>query len=617
MPVIGISVERLHRLLGVDAEDGQMETWLNQLGCDVDGVAEVIRYKSRHSEKVIEVLPSEALPLTDDVSGVSVERATDLWELLGSETVVRLDLLPVRPDLFDAGGLARALRGYLGRETGLKDYAAGDPAWQVDVDPRLADPRFTRPLIQCAVIRDITIDEETLRAIMKLQESLHWALCRDRKFASIGAYDLDTLQGPVSYTLVSRGDFRFTPLLWGFKEPVSPGVMLDEHPKGKAYAHLVAGLDLLPALIDAQGQVLSLPPIINSDETKVTTKTRNLFLDVTGSNLPVVTKALAILATSIVELDAGGGAQLERVEIKYHDHSELTPTLEVEEFTVDPARAALLLGLEITREDCAALLEKMRHGASDPGGDAPLNVRVAAYRNDIMHEVDLIEDIAIAYGYHNIKPELVPTFTPGRALPQSKRTRLAAQALTGLGFIETLSLVLTNERDHYGRMLRATPERRAIVENPASVEQTMLREHLYSPLLSALARNTDHPLPQRIFETGDVVTYRGVAEGKADCGGEQRPQERRVAAAALCAVSAGYAAGRSVLDALLAELKLAGEYRAADNPSAIPGRAAEVVDAGGRVFAEVFEVHPEALEQWKIGNPVVMLSLDLGETEYH
>ncbi len=611
MPVIGISVERLHRLLNVDATAGQVEAWLNQLGCDVDGVTEVIRYKSKHSDKVIEVLPSETLPLTDDVSGVSVERATDLWELLGGETVVRLDLLPVRPDLFDAGGLARALRGYLGRETGLKDYAAGEPAWRVEVDARLADPRFKRPLIQCAIIRNITIDDETLRAIMKLQENLHWALCRDRKFASLGAYDLATLAGPVSYTLVPRDDFRFTPLFWGSKEPVSPGVMLAEHPKGQAYAHLVAGLELLPALIDAKGQVLSLPPVINSDETKVTTRTRELFLDVTGSNLPVVTKALAILVTSIAELDPSGQARIERVEIKHYDRTEVTPALALEEFTVDPARAARTLGLELARADCAALLEKMRHGVADPGGDAPLTVRVAAYRNDIMHEADLIEDIAIAYGYHNITPTLVPTFTPGRALPQSQRTRLAAQALTGLGFMEALSLVLTNERDHYERLRRPVPERRATVANPASVEQTMLREHLYSPLLAALARNTDHPLPQRIFEAGDVVTYAGVP---AD---QPRPQERRLVAAALCAVRAGYALGRSVLDALLYELKLAGDYRAADNPSAIPGRAAQVVDADGRVLAEVFEVHPEVLEQWKIGNPVVLLSLDLGETEYH
>jgi phenylalanyl-tRNA synthetase beta chain len=611
MPVIGISVERLHRLLNVDAEAGQVETWLNQLGCDVDGVVEVIRYKSKHSDKIIEVLPSEALPLTDDVSGVTVERATDLWELLGGETVVRLDLLPVRPDLFDAGGLARALRGYLGRETGLKDYSTAAPAWRVDVDARLADPRFKRPLIQCAIIRNITIDDETLRAMMKLQENLHWALCRDRKFASLGAYDLDTLTGPVSYTLASRDEFRFTPLFWGIREPVSPGVMLSEHPKGKAYAHLVEGLELLPALIDAKGQVLSLPPVINSDETKVTTRTRNLFLDVTGSNLPVVTKALAILATSIAELDPSGQARLERVEVKHYDHTDLTPALAVEEFTVDPARAARTLGLDFTRADCAALLEKMRHGVADPGAEAPLNVRVAAYRNDIMHEVDLIEDIAIAYGYHNIEPALVPSFTVGQALPLNQRTRLAAQALTGLGFIETLSLVLTNERDHYERMLRPVPERRAIVENPASVEQTMLREHLYSPLLAMLARNTDHPLPQRIFEAGDIVTYRGVPAE------QPRPQERRIVAAAVCAVRAGYAAGRSVLDALLAELKLVGEYRAAENPSAIPGRSAEVVAADGRVIAEVFEVHPEVLEQWKIGNPAALLSLDLGETQYH
>lgn len=632
MPVIGISVKRLAALLREDVDDARLESLLNQIGCDVEGVAEVTRYKSRHSEKVIEVLPSEALPLADEHSGVSVEDASELWERIGSEQVVRLDLLPVRPDIFDAGGLARALRGYLGSETGLKDYAAAKPQWRVEVDPRITDPQFGRPLIQCAVIRGISIDEEMLRAIMKLQENLHWALCRDRKFASIGAYDLAKLANPVKYTLVDRDSFRFTPLFWGGRGPVSPAAMLAEHPKGVDYAHLVEGMDELPALIAANGNVLSLPPVINAEETKVTTGTTDLLLDVTGHNVQVVTKALAILATSIVELDPSGKAQLERVEMVFPGGSVETPALEVEEYALRPAEARRLLGLELSRADCIALLEKMRHGVEDPAAssvppaldgvgaaavapplpeDEPLAVSVAAYRNDIMHEVDLIEDIAIAYGYHNIQPTLVPSFTAGQSIPLNDRSRTAAQALIGLGFIEALSLVLTSERGHYEKLLREVPRRRAEVANPASADQTMLREHLYSSLLELLALNTDHPLPQKVFEVGDCVTFAGVPDSA------ERPREVRRIAAAICATRTGYAQGRSVLDSLLAELKLDdGEYRRAENPSALPGRAAEVVRAG-RVIAEVFELHPEALELWRIGNPVVLLSLTLGDVEYH
>ncbi len=149
------------------------------------------------------------------MSGVSAASADEVWQFAGEETVVRLDLLPVRPDIFDAGGLARALRGYLGVETGLKEYAAAPASWRVEVDARITDPAFRRPFIQCVIVRNLSLDDELLRAIMRLQENLHWALCRDRKFASIGAYDLATLDNPIRYTLVDREELPLHPAVLG------------------------------------------------------------------------------------------------------------------------------------------------------------------------------------------------------------------------------------------------------------------------------------------------------------------------------------------------------------------------------------------------------------------
>jgi len=618
MPVIGISVARLHELLRSDISSERVEQLLDEIGCDVEGVVNVRRFASKHSDYVIEVTPQESLPLTDPTSGFTGAKPEDVWEAAGEETVVRLDLLPVRPDIFDAGGLARALRGYMGVETGLVDYAAAPPSWRVEVDPRITDPQFRRPLIQCAIVRNLQIDENVLRAIMHLQENLHWALCRDRKFASIGAYDLDTLENPISYTLVDRHEFRFKPLFWGQREPVSPETMLAEHPKGVDYAHLVEGLDLLPALLSANGNVLSLPPIINAEETKLTTATRNVLIDVTGHNQRVVSKALAILATSLVELDPRGEASLEQVTMAFPTGEHVTPDLAPEEFSVDPAYARNWLGIDIDRRDCVELLGKMRHAVTDPGGELPLAVSVPAYRCDIMHQVDLVEDIAIAYGYHRIEPQLVPTFTAGQGLPIHERSRQAAAALTGLGFIECLSLVLTSERHHYEKMQREPAERRVILANPISQDQTMMRENLYSSLMELLALNTDHPLPQKIFEVGDVLSYQDVP---AD---QPRPRELRVIAGALCATRAGYSEGRSVLDALLHEMNCDAEmelkYSADDNPSALHGRSAAVYQqqAGGEQrIAEVFEVHPQVLENWRLTNPVVLFSLLLGTVEYH
>ena len=531
---------------------------------------------------------------------------------------MRLDLLPVRPDIFDAGGLARALRGYMGVDTGLADYAVADPSWRVEVDPRIIDPKFRRPLIQCAIIRNLLIDDNVLRAIMRLQENLHWALCRDRKFASIGAYDLDALENPISYTLVDRHDFRFSPLFWGQREPVSPETMLTEHPKGIDYAHLVEGMELLPALLSANGNVLSLPPIINAEETKLTTATRNVLVDVTGHNQRVVEKALAILATSLVELDPRGEASLERVAMVFPDRTAATPELAPEAFTVDPAYVRKWLGIEIDRADCVELLGKMRHGVRDSGGNAPLQVQVPAYRCDIMHEVDLIEDIAIAYGYHNIEPKLVPTFTAGRGLPLNDRSRQAAAALTGLGFTECLSLVLTSERHHYEKMLRETASRRVTLANPISQDQTMMRENLYSSLLGTPGDEHRPSAAATHLRGRRRAELRRCIRGSAATARAAR--DRR----SVLRHTGGLRDGRSALDALLHEMGLGKngtvEYRADDNPSALHGRSAVVYlqeDGGERRIAEVFEVHPQVLENWRLGNPVVLFSLTLGEVEYY
>jgi len=305
----------------------------------------------------------------------------------------------------------------------------------------------------------------------------------------------------------------------------------------------------------------------------------------------------------------------------------------------------------------------------------PLRVTVAPYRNDIMHEVDLIEDVAIAYGYHRIAPTLVPSFTAGRTLALNDLSRRAASVLTGLGFMETQSLTLTSERDHYDKLRLPVTVERVTLANPISVDQTMLREHLYSGLLDLLASNTDQPLPQRVFEVGDVVGYGGSAVMAAGRVGQAslpvkdselatssdrpisdrrgdlshhlsptgaihtdpEPTELRRIAGVICGTRAGYAEGRSVLDALLHELGYGGAggparqdsesgagtefrpaitYEPSDTPSALPGRAALVRDSAGKGIGELFEVHPEVLEHWRIANPVVAFSLTLGQVQY-
>ena len=207
---------------------------------------------------------------------------------------MRLDLLADRPDLFDVGGLARALRGTLGIESGLPKYAAKPSGLTVTVDKSLGDKSSYRPFIACAVMTLPPVDETSLIAIMKLQENLHWGVGRDRKLASIGVYDMATITGDITYRTIDPDKEPFVPLGMPGKK-MSGRQILESHPKGMAYAELLADHKRYPVLVDAKDQVLSMPPIINSDETKLKKGTTRVFIDVTGISQAAVTKSLDTL----------------------------------------------------------------------------------------------------------------------------------------------------------------------------------------------------------------------------------------------------------------------------------------------------------------------------------
>ena len=213
MPVVAIPTDKLRRLLATEIEDQRLSDLLEGLGCDVEGFAPVRRIRCSACGSVVERTHKDALP------GACPECLTDVegpveafWKDLGWENAIRIDLLPVRPDLFDAGGLARALRGLLGLETGLARYELHPPSLEVHVDPGMSRPGSYRPHIACAAVRGVRLDDFSIRAVMKLQEDLHWALGRDRKFASIGVYDLDTLEPPLAYRPVDPDELSFVPL---------------------------------------------------------------------------------------------------------------------------------------------------------------------------------------------------------------------------------------------------------------------------------------------------------------------------------------------------------------------------------------------------------------------
>ncbi len=540
MPVVTLYWDELERLVGVDRDT--ILSKLPMLGCDIE------RVEDDH---------------------------------------VDVEFFPNRPDLYSVEGVARALRGFLGIETGYKEYEVKQADWKIIVDESVKD---VRPRICGCVIRGLEITDEVIRSLMEVQEDLHWTIGRNRRKMAIGVHDLSVLEFPLRYTTVDSS-FSFVPL--DFEEEMSITEILEKHPKGREYSFILENAERYPIILDANGEVVSFPPIINANRTRLTEKTSDVFIDVTGFDRNV-DRALNILATML----ADRGGVVEGVEVIYPDHVEQTPDLSPTRMSVDREEIDALMGFSLSDGDIISSLEKMRFGVNAREGY--FEVLIPPYRADIMHPWDVIEDIAIGYGYDRIKPDYPKTATIGRAHSWNEVRDIVKEIMIGLGYLEVITFTLTSERNQYELMRREKPEPwegYVPVMHPLTEEHTIVRTDLLPKLLEVLSVNTHHPLPQRIFEVGDVVVGMKNRLKLAACSTHSR---------------ANFAEVRSLVQAVMRELDLKWDVEESGDGAFIEGRRADVVVEGKKVG--VFgEIHPEVLENFGIPTPVVGFELDLSE----
>jgi len=425
------------------------------------------------------------ITLTDlnELVSVSEQEAIDTLTMLGFPTEkmetgeLNVEVTPNRPDALSVEGIARALRIYLKGEPAL--YSVGDSGVELTVDSSVA---AVRPYFGGAVVKGITFNDSTVRSIMQLQEKLHETLGRKRRKVAIGIHDMDHVAPPFRYFACGREDVRFVPL--ESSESMTPLEILRRHPKGMAYEHLVGGL--CPMIEDARKQVLSFPPIINGELTKLTSSTKNVFIDCTGTSEEAVKQAVNIVASALAER---GGA-VERITLNgvpYQILAEKKWPLPVKE-------SGRLLGVPFTQEQVGPLLARM--GYRVEGGFA----YAAGYRADIMNEVDLIEDVAIAYGFNNFEPGLPSVATVGRQNAQTPCHEL----LVGLGFDEAVTWTLSN--DEMEKKARLPSGARVEIENPLTADFTRFRAAILPNLLAALAESKNEKLPIKLYEIGPVAT---------------------------------------------------------------------------------------------------------------
>ncbi|MCS7131270.1 MAG: phenylalanine--tRNA ligase subunit beta, partial [Hadesarchaea archaeon] len=401
----------------------------------------------------------------------------------------------------------------------------------------------------------------------------------------IGIHDLDKVRPPFRYTTVAPEGIRFVPL--DMDRELTPSEILREHPKGVKYAHLLRDFDRYPLIVDADGNVLSMPPIINGELTRVTERTRRLFIDVTGTHERAVNQALVILMTGLAER----GFKLGSISVRYPGRSIRVPDLKPGRKRLSVRAANEMLGLNLKPREVAGIMRRMRFGVAKASGDS-LSLLVPPYRTDILHEVDLIEELAVGYGYDRLEPTLPKVATVGERHPLEALSYKVRRVLTGLGFLEVMTFTLTNPRANFELM--RIEGKAATIANPISEEYTILRTWLIPCLMSVLRENRLHPLPQRIFEVGDVVLLDEEAEtGARDV--------RRVAAAAVGDVG-NFTYIKAVAEAVLRELGVSHEVKPLEHPSFLQGRAAELV-AGGRRIGMIGELHPEVILNFELEHP--------------
>ena len=493
--------------------------------------------------------------------------------------VIECEMNPDRPDFFSVEGIAREMKGFLGIETGLKKYDVSDSK----VSLKKENPEV-RPYIGCGIIRDVILTDELVKSLMQVQEKLHDSIGRDRKKVAIGVHDFDKMKPPLVYKDVEEETF----VSLGETREMTINEILTQHPKGVAFAHLVK--DKYPLIYDKEG-VISFPPIINSERTRVTEETKTLFLDVTGTDEKYVNFALNILACNILERCG----KLETVKVGNKKMPDLTPTQK----TIDIEYINKILGLKLEGKEIVKIFEKMRYDTSNPRGGS-IVVKIPPYRADILHAIDLIEDVAIGYGYNNLKPELPKLATIGKEAEIEIITRKIRELVVGLEFQEIVNFVLTSKENNFSKMNVSGES--AELMNPVSSEYNICRTWLLPCLMKNLVSNKHRDYPQRIFEIGNCVLL--------DETEETGTRTVRKLAGVISYDNANLTEMKSVIESVLKNLGYDYQINDCQHPSFIETRVGEII-INEKPMGFFGEIKPEILEKWKLEKPVIAFEIEV------
>ena len=573
---------------------------------------------------VVDVNPDELRDLTGHDEKSDDELIDDMFALglefegRTDEGDLQLEFAPDRLDRLSVEGVARSLRYQYGDDRGIYVPGTNDADWTIEVDESVPDER---PYVTGAVIRDVELDENALDSLIQLQEKLHATMGRKRAKGAIGIHDLTMLKGQTAAvegqteagnSIVYRGidpdGDRFVPL--DSDAGMTPDEVLRSHPTGETYADLVEGYERYPAIYDDVG-LFSFPPVINGRRTEVSTDSRDLFVELTGTDQWTIDHMCNIICYA---LDARG-AKVEEVEVSYPDRDLLRPDFEVREKTVTHERIERTLGIDLSAETVVDLLERSGLDAETKEvGDDELayEVEIPPYRVDVLHSSDIVDDVGRAYGFNDLEPRYPDVGTVGGRHERSKLEDAAREVLVGLGFEDLLNFHMISEEENFDRMrisqddsVLGAAEPATILE-PYSEDYTMLRTWALSSMLMVLENNTHRAYPQDLAEIGlaaqvDESENTGVAE-------------YRTVAGVLARYDASYEDAKARLQAIARNFDVTLETPATDHPTFIDGRAAAVV-LDGEAVGVLGELHPEVLVEHDLELPVAAFEFRLDALE--
>ena len=528
------------------------------------------------------------------VGKVSKKQISDSLPFLGldieseDKDLVRVEYSPNRPDYSTDFGIALGLQGLLGIKTGaIKLNIKKSTQYKISVDSKVSK---IRPFVTGIIAKNGKIDDKTIKQFMTMQEDLHFGIGRKRKKSSIGIHDLDKISFPLSYTIANR-NHKFIPLT--SQKELSISEILQNTDVGKDYGHLLGNSSNIPVILDVNKQTVSFPPIINAAITTVTTKTKNLFVEVTGINKEDVEDMLSVVATILQK----AGFSLETVQISGAKNS--TPKLGEKKISVDSLLINQILGLNLNTSKIVSSLKKSRLDASIKG--KKIICTIPAYRFDIFGPMDLVEETALGYGIQNLEPTLSPSQTIGQTNPVSSQLKSLSKIMVGLGYLEALNSSLTSKRVLYDLTNRDSTKIISVLDSK-SQEHTILRDLILPGLLENLSKNIHESYPQRLFEIGTVFTLENPISEKINFSGISAHQD------------ANFTEIKSIIQSALKtgfDVKI--DTKTATHPAFEDGRCASIV-IDKKSVGIVGEINSKIIENYKIRVPVIGFELSLSDS---